>query len=61
MFCAITYVWCEKDQISARACSPSKAFACVSAVSHKDTSNLRGQESRKEVQTAAFIKGQQEL
>lgn len=61
MFCAITSAWCERDQISARAPSPSEAFACVSAVSHEDTRDLRGQESGKEVQTAASVKGQQEL
>lgn len=61
MFCAIASAWCERPPISARARSPAKAFACVSAISQEDIRDLRGQESGEEVQTAAFVKGRQEL
>lgn len=59
MFCAITSAWCERDQIYTRAPSPSKAFACILAISHQGIRDLKGQESGKEVQRAALVKGQQ--
>lgn len=49
------------DQIYARAASPSEAFACMSAVSDWDVTDLKGQESGKEVQRTAFVREQRWL
>lgn len=54
----MTLPWCENETLSNPEPPVPSMPLHVSAISDQGGKNLKGQESRKEVQNSAFVKGQ---